>query len=126
MRICIDLDGVICQFRRPGETYADVAPVDGAVERLRSLRAAGHEIIIYTARHMKTCGGNVGAVLALQGEVTLQWLSHHGIQYDEIVFGKPYADVYVDDNALRFTSWATVDPDGANLPQSAERLAMSS
>ena len=72
MRICIDLDGVVCQLRRPGQQYADLEPVPGAVEKLRALRAAGHYVIISTARHMKTCGGNVGQVVARQGAVTLE------------------------------------------------------
>lgn len=108
MRICVDLDGVICEIRRPDQDYAEVAPIEGAAEALRSLRRQGHEIIIHTARHMRTCGGNVGAVVARQGAVTLQWLDRHGIEYDEIHFGKPYAHVYIDDNALRFTSWDQV------------------
>jgi capsule biosynthesis phosphatase len=121
MRICIDLDGVICRLRRPGEQYADLQPVPGAVEKLRELRAAGHYIIVCTARHMKTCGGNVGQVIARQGRVTLEWLARHGVEYDEIHFGKPHADVYIDDNAMRFENWAGIDGDGASLPQSAER-----
>jgi capsule biosynthesis phosphatase len=120
VRICIDLDGVICELRRPEQSYADVAPRPGAVERIRELRAAGHEIVIHTARHMKTCGGDVGKVLARQGEITLVWLRKHGIEYDEIHFGKPHADVYLDDNAVRFESWETVAGDGSSLPVSAE------
>lgn len=123
MRICIDLDGVICELRRPDQSYEEVPPVPEAVERIRSLRAAGHEIIIHTARHMKTCGGNVGAVIARQGEITLRWLSRYGVEYDEIHFGKPHADVYLDDNALRFSSWLEIEPDGGNLPVSAEQRA---
>lgn len=121
MRICIDLDGVICELRSGDQTYADVKPVPGAVERIAQLREAGHEIIIQTARHMKTTGGNVGRVMALQGAVTLQWLQEHGIEYDEIQFGKPHADVYLDDNAVRFESWDDIAPDGSNLPMSQER-----
>ena len=120
MRICIDLDGVICSLRGPGQNYADLQPVPGAVEKLRQLKAAGHYIIICTARHMKTCQGNVGAVVARQGLVTLEWLERHNIEYDEIHFGKPHAQVYIDDNALRFESWSTVAADGSNLPPSAE------
>src|SRR5690606_31207523 len=99
MRICIDLDGVICQLREPGQTYADVAPVPGAIETIRALRAAGHVVIIHTARHMKTCDGDVGKVLARVGSITLDWLARHEVEYDEIYFGKPWADVYIDDNA---------------------------
>jgi capsule biosynthesis phosphatase len=92
----------------------------GAVERLHSLRAAGHYLIICTARHMKTCEGNVGKVVARLGAVTLEWLDRHGIQFDEIHFGKPHADIYIDDNALRFQSWESISPDGRSLPASAE------
>ena len=123
MRICIDLDGVICQLRAPDQSYGEVAPVPGAVDRIRSLRAAGHYVIIYTARHMKTCGGNVGMVVARQGLTTLEWLAQHDIEFDEIHFGKPHADVYLDDNAMRFTSWDLISPDGADLPRSAEQRA---
>jgi len=120
MRICVDLDGVIAQLKQPGQTYADVPVVDGARERLASLRAAGHTIIIFTARHMKTCGGNAALAVARIGTQTLNWLAQHDIPYDEIQFGKPWADIYIDDNALRFQRWADVAPDGANLPRSVE------
>jgi capsule biosynthesis phosphatase len=121
MRICLDLDGVICRLREPGEQYADLQPVAGAVEKLRELRAAGHYIILATARHMKTCDGNVGKVVARQGATTLDWLARHGIEYDEIHFGKPHADVYIDDNALRFETWDRIAGDGSTLPRSHEK-----
>jgi capsule biosynthesis phosphatase len=120
MRICIDLDGVICQLKRPGQTYADVEPVPGAVDKLRALRASGHVVIIATARHMKTCAGNEGLAVARIGPVTLDWLARHGVDYDEIHFGKPWADVYLDDNALRFEGWDAIASDGSTLPASHE------
>jgi capsule biosynthesis phosphatase len=119
--ICVDLDGVVAQLRDVGQTYADVEPVPGAVDTLRGLRASGHRIILYSARHMKTCDGNVGLVVARVGKVTLDWLERHRVPYDEIHFGKPWADVYIDDNAMRFTSWNDIAPDGANLPRSNEQ-----
>jgi len=121
VRICIDLDGVICRLREPGQDYADLQPVPGATDKLRQLKAAGHYIIICTARHMKTCGGNVGQVVARQGAATLEWLKRHDVAYDEIHFGKPHADIYVDDNALRFESWDAIDGDGSTLPASSEQ-----
>lgn len=121
--ICIDLDGVVASFKSDGQTYADVAPIPGAVEKIRSLKAHGHRIIIYTARHMKTCQGNVGLVMTRVGNITLDWLARHEIPYDEIFFGKPWADIYIDDNAFRFQSWDQITPDGASLPQSSEKTA---
>ncbi len=111
MRICLDLDGVICALRRPGQSYADLDPMPGAIDAIKRLRADGHVVIIQTARHMKTCDGNVGMVLAKQGAVTLEWLSRHGVEFDEIYFGKPWADVYLDDNAVRFTGWEGLELD---------------
>lgn len=111
MRICIDLDGTLCELKRSGQSYRDVEPLPGAVERLRQLRAAGHVVIITTARHMATCEANVGKVLQRVGKITLDWLEHHGFEYDEIHFGKPNAEVYIDDRGLRFDNWAVLTED---------------
>ena len=61
MRICLDIDGTICEVRGQGDDYADVRPLPQAAERIRSLRAGGHYVILATARHMQTCGSNVGS-----------------------------------------------------------------
>ena len=119
-RICIDLDGVICSIKQPNETYADVKPIEGAIEKLKKLRANGHYIIIHTARHMKTCNGNVGQVVSRIGAITLKWLADNEVEYDEIYFGKPWAELYIDDNAFRFMSWSDIEDDGSNLPNSTE------
>lgn len=119
-RICIDLDGVIANFKQNQETYSDVLPIDGAVEKINKLKEAGHYIIIFTARHMKTCNGNVSLVIAKQGKITLDWLAKHNVPFDEIHFGKPWADVYIDDNAFRFSDWSQINDQGTNLPTSSE------
>jgi|SRR5215471_1876094 len=111
MRIAVDLDGVIAQLKEPGQTYAEVKPIPGAVERLKELRAAGHYIIINSARNMATCEANLGRVIKNVGKVTLDWLERHGVEYDEIFFGKPNADVYIDDRAVRFVEWTLISDD---------------
>jgi capsule biosynthesis phosphatase len=108
MRIVIDLDGTICELKKPHQTYADVLPMPGAAEAIRKLKQSEHTIIIHTARNMKTQNGNVGKVVANVGQVTLDWLERNGIVYDEIVFGKPYGDIYIDDLALSFEDWPSV------------------
>lgn len=120
MRICFDLDGVIAEFKKKGESYADVKPVSGSIEKLKALKDNGHFIIINTARHMKTCEGNTGAVVAKIGKITLDWLEKHQVPYDEIYFGKPWAQIYVDDNAFRFTSWNEIGNNGEGLPANVE------
>lgn len=121
MKICIDIDGVLCELRRPEQTYSEVSPLTGAVEKMLLLKESGHYLILQTARHMKTCESNVGLVVARQGKTLLEWLERHGIPYDEIHFGKPHADVYIDDNAYRFESWSRIEADGSNLPLSNEK-----
>ena len=121
MRICIDLDGVVCKLKEPGQTYADLEPVDGALEWLERCKNEGHYIILFTARHMKTTSGNIGRVVALQGKVTLDWLDKYSVPYDEIFFGKPWADIYIDDNALRFDNWKEMPFKASDLPLSKEK-----
>ena len=114
MRIVFDLDGTICPIKEPGQTYADLKPFPGAVARIRALRADGHYIIIQTARNMATCDSNLGRVMKNVGKITLDWLDHHGIEYDEIYFGKPNAEVYIDDRALRFNDWEALTEEVLN------------
>jgi capsule biosynthesis phosphatase len=121
MKIAIDIDGTICELRKNGEAYADVVPLPGAVAKLKALKGAGHYLILATARHMATCNGNVGQVMARQGKTLFQWLEKHDVPFDEIWFGKPHADVYIDDNAYRFTTWELIADDGSNLPISKEK-----
>jgi hypothetical protein len=53
---------------------------------------------------MKTHKGNVGAIVADIGKVTFESLDKFDIPYDEIHFGKPYANFYVDDLAVNANS----------------------
>ena len=110
-RVVIDLDGTICPIKEPDETYDSLLPLPGAVDRIRELRAAGYYVIIVTARNMATCEGNLGRVMKNVGQLTLNWLSQHGVEYDEIFFGKPNADLYIDDRGLRFRSWDQITPE---------------
>jgi capsule biosynthesis phosphatase len=109
MRIVFDLDGVICGLRKEDQSYADVQVLPGAAKSLHNLRVHGHIIIIYTARNMATHKGNVGKAMKDIGLLTLEWLDKNQIEYDEIYFGKPSGDVYIDDCAFRFRNWEQID-----------------
>lgn len=94
MRISIDLDGVLAQGESNWPNYLYCVPVKGAVNALRELRRLGIWIIIHTARCTE------------DRIVTAEWLNWHGFVYDELVMGKPVADIYLDDKGERFTTWA--------------------
>ena len=108
MRIVIDLDGTICPIKEKHESYDELKPHEGALEKIRELKNAGHYIIIQTARNMATQESNLGKVMKNIGKVTLEWLSKYDIPYDEIYFGKPNAEVYIDDRSLRFEQWGAI------------------
>ena len=96
MRICFDLDLTLCT----GKPYATAQPYSWAVDLLSELKSEGHTIIIYTARGMDSNKGNVSKVIHQLGKLTLDQLDQWGFQYDEIYFGKPSADLYIDDKAF--------------------------
>ena len=104
-KFCFDLDGTICHIKKEDQHYIDVDPLPGSVETLQRLKSEGHYIIIMTARNMLTYNNNVGKIIANQSPIVLEWLSKHQIPYDEIHFGKPLADFYVDDKAIKLTNW---------------------
>ena len=99
-RFCFDLDGTLVTFPSTRGDYSTCKPISKTIRMVRDLHAAGHTIIICTARRMKTHRGNVGAVIQDIGAVTMQTLGEFNIPYDELHFGKPYADFYIDDLAV--------------------------
>tara|TARA_Y100000310_G_C20507504_1_gene727161 strand:+ start:666 stop:1040 length:375 start_codon:yes stop_codon:yes gene_type:complete len=118
MRICIDIDGTLCETKSDNQEYSDVKPLPHAVECVRRLKEEGNTIILYTARNMKTCNNNVGKVIANIGMITLEWLSRNNIPFDEIYFGKPLADVYIDDKGLKYENdWKNIENEINNIKQ---------
>tara|TARA_E500000331_G_scaffold354289_1_gene406937 strand:- start:1024 stop:2100 length:1077 start_codon:yes stop_codon:yes gene_type:complete len=104
MRIVFDLDGVICELKKPSESYSDVIPKKKVIQKMRNLKDEGHYLIIHTGRHMRTCDGNVVKVIEKIGKITEDWLKKWKVPYDELIFGKPYADIYIDDLGVEFSS----------------------
>ena len=113
--ICFDLDGTLCT-NTFGE-YERAEPFAWAIERVNELARAGHRIIVFTAR---------GTATGLDwDDLTRGQLARWGLEYDELRFGKPSADVYVDDRAVHTEAWrfsdvATVPGFGGGSGASAE------
>lgn len=92
---CFDLDGTLCTNTH-GD-YESAQPFPWAVERVNALAAAGHRIVVFTAR-----GSTTGVDWR---ELTEGQLRRWGVAFDELRLGKPGADVYVDDRALHTDAW---------------------
>jgi len=100
LRVCFDLDNTLVTYPIIPGDYSSVLPIQRNINYLKLLKSLGHTIIIYTARRMKTHKGNVGAIIADIGKITFETLDKFNIPYDEIYFGKPYANFYIDDLAI--------------------------
>ncbi len=99
-RFCFDIDNTLLIRAADDTDYTNVSPVHHVIRYLQNLHEQGHTIILYTARRMRTHRGNIGAVIQDIAQTTIESLSRHKIPYDELVFGKPYAHVYIDDLAV--------------------------
>lgn len=95
MRFCIDIDGTICLT--PGTNYERAVPIDKAIELIQNLKKSGHYVILFTAR-----GTLTGTDWS---EVTKRQMLEWRVPYDEMHFGKPAADIYIDDKALNAEIW---------------------
>jgi len=104
LRICFDLDNTLVTHPTVSGDYTTVLPIQRNIDFLKLLHNLGNTIIIYTARRMKTHKGNVGAIVADIGKITFDTLDKFGIPYDEIHFGKLYANFDIDDLAINANS----------------------
>ncbi len=107
-RIVVDLDGTLCSQERTG-SYHLAKPRQDVIDHVNRLWLAGHEIVIFTARGMETCAGNVELVVKNYAKMTEEWLKKHRVLYSELLFGKPAGDLYVDDKSVtpeKFQEWA--------------------
>lgn len=109
-RLIIDLDDTI-SFTTNGD-YANARPDLEVIEKMRSFKKQGFEIVIYTARNMRTYEGNVGKINANSLPIILDWLQEHHVPFDEIITGKPWCGFdgfYVDDKAIRPSEFKNLD-----------------
>jgi capsule biosynthesis phosphatase len=100
MRICFDLDNTLVTYPSMPGDYSTVRPITDMITLAQEMKRAGHIIIIYTARRMTTHGHNIGATIRDIGRITFDTLEKFEIPYDELIFGKPIADIYIDDRAV--------------------------
>ena len=99
-RFCFDLDNTLVTYPRIKNDYRTVKPIMKNIKFLNFLYSQGHHIIIYTARRMRTHNGNIKKVKKEIEKLTIDQLRFFKIKYHEFVFGKPYANFYIDDLSI--------------------------
>lgn len=88
---CFDLDGTLCTTT--DNDYNNAIPKLDRIAKVNQLANMGDTIIIFTAR-----GASSGIDWMA---VTERQLSDWGILHNELILGKPAADFYIDDKAIR-------------------------
>ena len=125
--LVIDLDGTICPIKKSDERYEDLKPYDNIIQKLEEYRKKGFRILIFTARQMRTHGGNIGLINVHTSRMTMNWLDKWNVPYDEIIFGKPWpgkGGFYIDDRAIRPDEFLKYNEDELNkmLDDARERI----
>ena len=95
MIYCFDIDGTLCS--QTDGRYEEAVPFPRRIAVVNELYATGHTIKLFTARGTTT-GIN-------WRELTERQLSDWQVKYHELLFGKPEADVFVDDRAFNADAW---------------------
>ena len=102
-RLVVDLDDTLTK-NNPTLAYSDKEPNLPLIEKLWEYKSQGFEILIQTARNMRTYQGAIGKINANTLPVIIEWLKKHDVPYDEIYIGKPWCGTegfYIDDRAVR-------------------------
>jgi capsule biosynthesis phosphatase len=105
----IDVDDTILVTKN--RDYSRSMPKMDVVFKLREAREKGWYIILFTARGMGRSNGDIESV---REEVTREiesFCSRFCVPYDELMLGKPWAAMYVDDKGLRPDEFARIDLD---------------
>lgn len=86
-----DIDGVVAKYDQKLR-YDEAEPDDETIQMINELYRRGNYIVLYTARGYKT-GIN-------WENITRKQLRDWGVKYHKLEFGKPDADLYIDDKGI--------------------------
>ena len=96
MTYVFDLDNTLCATSS-SKNYSESIPFLNAINQVNNLRKEGHYIKIFTAR-----GSGSGIDWR---DLTKQQLLDWGVEYDELILGKPSYDICVDDKSTNAYDW---------------------
>lgn len=86
-RIVVDIDGTICLTLN--DDFENAKPYPKRIKKVNRMHDEGYTIILFTAR---------GSYTGLDWrELTLKQLKEWKVKYHELIMGKPYAEIYIDD-----------------------------
>lgn len=98
MRIVFDLDDTISIHTN--RDFANASPIQETIKKIRALKKDGCEITIYSARGQSSCKGDLALIEERNRRQVETWLKKYDVPYDQLLFGKPLGDLYVDDKGV--------------------------
>jgi capsule biosynthesis phosphatase len=107
-KIIIDLDGTIT-IDDPSLDYISKEANEEIIKAIKSAKNKQFDILIYTARNMRTYKGDIDKIHNNTKPIALKWLKKNNVLFDHIQFGKPWAGnsgFYVDDKALHLEEFS--------------------
>lgn len=104
--IVIDLDDTICFTKN--RDFKNSIPNKEVIDKINRLYNNGWKIIIFTARGGKSCKTLEEKELKYRA-ITEEWLKNNNVKYNELMFGKPNADYYVDDKNISIEEFINME-----------------
>ena len=96
--LVFDIDDTICNNKN--RDYENAIPFIDVIKKINDLHRQGAKITLYTSRGMVSCNGDIEKIIKKNKSILETWLSKNQVEYDELVFGKPLGDMYIDDKAM--------------------------
>lgn len=93
--LAIDFDNTIHDIKHPVAGRKMGEPMEGAKSVMTRWKRQGHTLIIHSVMATNPSGE----------QAIRDWLRYYHIPFDKVTAIKPLAAVYLDDRALKFTSW---------------------
>jgi len=98
MKYIFDLDNTLCITEE--SNYFNSIPLLDRIKIVNKLYDEGNIIIIYTARGMGSTNNNQIKAIQKYYSLTETQLKNWGIQYHDLILGKPSGDYYIDDKGI--------------------------
>ncbi len=98
--ICFDIDGTICDTKK--KNYHKAKPKKKVIKIINKLFNEGYHIKIFTSRFMGRNNESVNKAKKQGYSYTQKQINSWGLNYHQLIFGKPSYDLFVDDKCLGY------------------------
>ena len=100
MRVCFDIDGVLCD--QVAQDYDGAQPNREMIALLNRLYDRGDTIVLHTSRFMGRAQSNREEAERIGRAFTEQQLAGWGVRYHELWMGKPRYEFVIDDRSVHY------------------------